>query len=75
MSGSLFACLPEQRAPAEAWTDNAVLRKCRRCDGTGIERCPYPRSHPRWLDWDDRCFGRGCKDGLIYEVWPLRDCQ
>jgi integrase len=61
-------CTPHQAAPSVLWADNAELRQCRRCGGTGIERCPYPRRYDVARNWDPQC--RGCNGkGWLYEVW------
>ena len=54
---TLFPNLPTQHPPTIIGSDNHVLVRCKRCEGTRIEKCPYPRSHPRWVDWDDTCWG------------------
>jgi len=65
---TLFPDLPTQHPPTIIGADNHVLVQCKRCDGTRIEKCPYPRSHPRWVDWDDTC--RGCNGhGWKLERW------
>jgi hypothetical protein len=56
---ALFPDLPVQRPPAELACDTHVLEPCRRCGGKGSEGNPFPRWHPRHLDWDPRC--RGCE--------------
>lgn len=55
---ALFADLPVQHPPAVIETDLHELMPCRRCDGTGRERCPYPRHFDVAMRWDPTC--RGC---------------
>lgn len=54
----LFADLPVQHPPAVRETDLHVLTPCRRCAGSGRERCPYPRHYAVAQTWDPTC--RGC---------------
>ena len=60
-TAGLFECLPVQMPPATLYTDAHVLFDCLTCNGTGVQRCWYPRSHPVSWNWDPTC--RGCGGG------------